>query len=93
MNKCMLNYDFIVMLESINIQYSAPGDCQVRMPHLMSGVIITSKYKMLTVLSYCCEKLGKKKNPISPVTNSLTDSLQQNQSQSASICVEPIWST
>jgi hypothetical protein len=60
MSRTMRSYDIVVMLEGMTVQNSAPGVCQTRIPHLIIGVIIARKYKMLIVLGQCHEFLGEK---------------------------------
>jgi hypothetical protein len=50
MSRTMRTHDFVVVLESMTVQYSAPGVCQTRVPHLVLGVIVASKYEALAVL-------------------------------------------
>jgi hypothetical protein len=56
----MQTYYFVLVLESMSIQYSAPDVHQARVPHLVLGVIITSKYEVLIVWGQCCEIFGEK---------------------------------
>jgi hypothetical protein len=60
MSRSMQSYDIVVVIESMTLQNPAPGVCQTRMPHLMRGVIIVRKYKILIVLCLCHEFFGKK---------------------------------
>jgi hypothetical protein len=46
----MWTYDFVVVLESTMVQYSAPGVCQMTVPHLALDVTIASKYEVLIKL-------------------------------------------
>jgi hypothetical protein len=57
------------------LQYSAPGVCQTRVPHLMLGVIIASKYEVLIVLGQCREILGEKWSAGWGICNSDCESL------------------
>jgi hypothetical protein len=42
----MLIYDFVVVLESIIVQYSAPSVFQTRVPQRMLGVMSASRYNV-----------------------------------------------
>jgi hypothetical protein len=42
----MRTYDFVVVFESMVIQYSASSICQTRVPHHMLSVIIARKYRV-----------------------------------------------
>jgi hypothetical protein len=60
MSRNMLIYDFAVVLESMTVQYSAPGVCQTRVPHRMLSIIVASKYETLLILGRRHEILGTK---------------------------------
>lgn len=56
----MWTFDFVVALESMIVQYPAPGVCQTTVPHRTIGVMVASKYEILIVLGQCRETLGEK---------------------------------
>jgi hypothetical protein len=58
MSGSVRNYDSIVVLESMIVQYWASGVCQSRVPSLMLGIRVASKYKVPFVLGQCREILG-----------------------------------
>jgi hypothetical protein len=41
--RCMLTCDFVIVLESMTVQYSASSAYHKRVPHLTLGVTITRK--------------------------------------------------
>jgi hypothetical protein len=47
MSRNMRTYDFVVVLESAIVQYSAPGACQTKVPRPMLGVTVARKYKVV----------------------------------------------
>jgi hypothetical protein len=53
MNRSVWTSDFVVVLESMIVQYSAPGVCQTRVPYRMLGVRVASKYEVLVILGQC----------------------------------------
>jgi hypothetical protein len=60
MSRFMRTYNFVVVLESMMVQYSAPGVFQTRLPYRKLGVIIASKYEVLIVLGQFRGILGEK---------------------------------
>jgi hypothetical protein len=54
----MRTYDFVIVSNSMTLQYKAPIVCQKRVPDFMLGVIITRKYRMFIVLGQCHEIFG-----------------------------------
>jgi hypothetical protein len=56
----MATYDFIVVLDSTMMEYSASGIFLTRVPHLLLGIIIANNYEVLVVLGQGREILGKK---------------------------------
>jgi hypothetical protein len=47
MSGSVRNYDSVVVLESMIVQYWVSGVCQTRVPHRMLGVMVASKYKVV----------------------------------------------